>query len=386
MKVCPSCQETYSGQASFCPKDGSELEDQPESEDPFIGQVIADRYQVLERLGSGAFATVYRVRDTVLEDVEALKVFDRRRLPPERAREAIERFKREARVLRRLGKRSQHIVGVTNTYVGREGGTCYAMEFVDGLNLAEIIVRDGAMEFDVAVDLTKQLCDALEIAHSEGVIHRDLKLQNLMVTREGQGAGLRILDFGIAKIMGESSLTNLELGAPGTPGFASPEQLENPGNIDHRSDLFSVGVVLYALLTARDPWLGRMVIEPDEPSWPLIRASLERDPQRPTQHRKDLPAALDQVLTKLLEKRPGERYESAAALREALAQVQREPVAPEVGSLRVESDPDGVAFDLFAGRRKLLSGKTPNGRAGPCRSVNTPSRSPRRGSNPCDGR
>ncbi len=86
MKVCPSCQETYSGQASFCPKDGSELEDQPESEDPFIGQVIADRYQVLERLGSGAFATVYRVRDTVLEDVEALKVFDRRRLRSARAK------------------------------------------------------------------------------------------------------------------------------------------------------------------------------------------------------------------------------------------------------------------------------------------------------------
>ena len=359
MKFCPTCHETYGNQLKFCPRDGSSLEVRGLSEDPLVGRMLSDRYEVLERLGAGGFGTVYRVRDTRLDDIEALKVFDRRRLAPN---EAMARFEREAKLLRKLGRQSRHIVGVTNFIEDEKEELFYfAMEHVDGANIAQILIREGPLEMTRAITLVKQLCGALDTAHSQDppIVHRDLKLENLMVRRQGTKEMLKVLDFGIAKIIGHGSLTDLHIGAPGTPGYAAPEQVERPDSIDCRTDLFAVGVVLFGMVTAREPWTGSIITEPTSDGWSLLRATVEGDPIPLRKVREDLPEALEKVIFKLLEKKQEDRFESATALAEALDDVERQMAVDVPGTIRVECEHEGVAINLRAGRRVVAKGLTP---------------------------
>ena len=258
MNVCPTCHETFGAHLTVCPRDGTLLEGAATQGDRLVGRLLSGRYQVHERVGSGGFGTVYRVTDTHFDDVEALKGFDRKRFDARESEEAMERFAREAKLLRRLGKQTPHIVSVTNFVKDDEAGLFYfTMEYVEGNNLAQILVREGPLELWRAVGFLRQLCEALTIAqsHDPPVVHRDLKLENLMVTADGEEEELRVLDFGIAKIIGHGSLTSLQLG-PGTPGYAAPEQVDRPTQVDHRADLFAMGVAFYGMLTAREPWTG----------------------------------------------------------------------------------------------------------------------------------
>ena len=340
MKTCPACLTTYDDDASFCLKDGSPLEAQKQATgDTLLGRTIAQRYHVLDKLGEGGFGTVYRVRDTRLDDIEALKVLDSRRLPADRAEEVWERFVREAKVLRQLGKRSNHVVGATNLVHDEEEDLfCYAMEYVAGKNLAQILEEEGALDPLRTVRLLRQLCKALRVAHGESIVHRDLKLENLMVTAEEEGELLRVLDFGIAKVLIQGSLTDLSVGVPGTPGYTAPEQLENPKDVGLHSDLFPVGVIFFALLTACDPWTGRSVLQPSEDSWTLVRATMTAEPKPLRELRSDLPKEFGEVISKLLQKDPKNRYESATELDEALAQLEKRLVRgrPGLGSVNLK--------------------------------------------------
>jgi len=324
MRTCPTCLEAFDPETSFCPRDGTPLRVEDEAGDPLVGRVLAERYLVLDRLGEGGFGTVYRVRDTRLDDVEALKVLDRRRLPSDRGQEVWERFTREAKVLRRLGKLSDHIVGATNlVHDLKEDLYCYAMEYVEGENLAEVIAREGPLEPPRAVRLLRQLCSALQTAHAEGIVHRDLKLENVMVSRQRGGELLRVLDFGIAKVLSQGSLTDLSVGVPGTPGYGAPEQLENPKDVGPRTDLFPMGVILFAMLTGREPWTGSAVSEPTSEGWALIRATMMSEPKLLEEFRQGLPKGFQPIVTKLLQKNPENRFESAAALDAALAGLEQ---------------------------------------------------------------
>ena len=363
MKFCPTCHETYGNQLKFCPRDGSSLEVRGLSEDPLVGRMLSDRYEVLERLGAGGFGTVYRVRDTRLDDIEALKVFDRRRLAPNEANEAMARFEREAKLLRKLGRQSRHIVGVTNFIEDEKEELFYfAMEHVDGANIAQILIREGPLEMTRAITLVKQLCGALDTAHSQDppIVHRDLKLENLMVRRQGTKEMLKVLDFGIAKIIGHGSLTDLHIGAPGTPGYAVPEQVERPDSIDCRTDLFAVGVVLFGMVTAREPWTGSIITEPTSDGWSLLRATVEGDPIPLRKVREDLPEALEKVIFKLLEKKQEDRFESATALAEALDDVERQMAvdvpAPSASSASTRESPSTSAPDEESWQRGSLPG------------------------------
>ena len=198
MNVCPTCHETFGAHLTVCPRDGTLLEGAATQGDRLVGRLLSGRYQVHERVGSGGFGTVYRVTDTHFDDVEALKVFDRKRFDARESEEAMERFAREAKLLRRLGKQTPHIVSVTNFVKDDEAGLFYfTMEYVEGNNLAQILVREGPLELWRAVGFLRQLCEALTIAqsHDPPVVHRDLKLENLMVTADGEEEELRVLDF-----------------------------------------------------------------------------------------------------------------------------------------------------------------------------------------------
>jgi serine/threonine protein kinase len=290
--------------------------------DPLLGTLIRDKWRVLARLGAGSFGTVYKVRDVTGGWVEALKILSVDRLTGAEADEMRARFLREAQIMKRLGKESRHIVGLSTYEEDIAAGLVYfLMEFVEGHSLAAALEADGPFEPDRVVRLALQVCDALMVAHEgpEPVVHRDLKLENLMLTKDRAGEDVvKVLDFGIAKIAErdvDSRLTTA--GTLGTPGYAAPEQLRAEA-VDARTDLFSFGVILYALLTGRDPWLGHPAHEPTNQIYELMVAT-ERGEARPLGAAGgSVPPALAAVVMRLLRRDPTERFQSARDLRDAL--------------------------------------------------------------------
>lgn len=209
------------------------------------GEILGGRYSILDTIGEGGMAIVYRAKDTLLNRVVAIKV-----LRPQYASDSEfrERFRREAQSAAALSHPN-----IVNVYdVGEDSGSNYiVMEWVDGQTLNDIIVRDGRLTVDVTADYSMQILDALEHAHRSGVIHRDIKPHNILITRDGH---VKVTDFGIARAASASALT--ETGKViGTVNYTSPEQARGASAIAE-SDIYSLGVVMYEMLTGRLPFAG----------------------------------------------------------------------------------------------------------------------------------
>ena len=333
------------------------------SDDPLVGTLIRDKWRVLERLGAGSFGTVYKVRDEKGGWIEALKILAVDRLQGAEAANARERFLREARIMKRLGAESPHIVGLSTYEEDLEAGLVYfLMEFVEGRSLAEALREEGPFSMERTLRIGLQICDALVVAHEgpDGVVHRDLKLENVMLTRDRSGEEIaKILDFGIAKIAerdADSRLTTV--GTLGTPGYAAPEQLRAEP-VDARTDLFAVGVIFYALLSGRDPWLGHPAHEPTTQIYELMAAS-DRAEIRPLEETGvEVPPAMANVVKRLLRRNPDARFASASELKTVLKRVAAGGEASDVGSLRVITDPPGVRVEVRSGRQSIVEGPTP---------------------------
>jgi serine/threonine-protein kinase len=296
----------------------------PTGEDPLIGTLIRDKWRVLERLGAGSFGTVYKVQDVTGGWIEALKILGVDRLTGAEADQMRARFLREAQIMKRLGKDSRHIVGLSTYEEDFESGLVYfLMEFVEGRSLGDALGAEGPFPPDRVVRLAAQVCEALIVAHEgpEPVVHRDLKLENLMLTRAGAGEEIvKVLDFGIAKIAerdADSRLTTV--GTLGTPGYAAPEQLRAEP-VDARTDLFAFGVILYALLSGRDPWLGNLAHESTTQIYELMVAT-DRAEVRPLVAPAPIPPALTAVVMRLLSREPADRFQSARELRDVLLRI-----------------------------------------------------------------
>lgn len=365
MKRCPECKQFFGDEIQHCPNDGTELVDRLPGKDPFMGRILAGRYEVLDLIGKGGFGVVFKVRDRKMEDVVALKVFDRRRFTDTEAQEAIKRFRREGVLLRRTGKRSNNIVTVYDFEEDEAEELFYfTMDYVEGTTLASILSTEGPLAVDRVLSLGRQVCSALNAAHFEGVVHRDLKLENLMVVREAGQETVKVLDFGIAKVVGSQSLTNLAVGVPGTPGYAPPEQLQSPDKIDGRTDLFALGVVLYGLLTGREPWQESTITEPpsSDKVWDLIRNSLEGEPTPVRKWAPEVPKPLEAAILKLLAKEQEDRFQSAEELDQELARIEDllESERPkEPGSVTVNTESYGVKVAIRKGFRVVAQGTTP---------------------------
>jgi predicted Ser/Thr protein kinase len=261
-------------------------------------QDLAPRFpqlEVLELLGQGGMGAVYKARQPGLDRFVALKI-----LPPEAGRDAAftERFTREARALARLN----HPNIITVYDFGQSDDLYYfVMEFVDGANLRQLI-RTAYLQPDQALRIVPQICDALQFAHEEGVVHRDIKPENILLDRKGR---VKVADFGIAKLLGRKS-GDYTLTGPwqvmGTMHYMAPEQMENPLGVDHRADIYSLGVVFYEMLTGQLP----------------------RGHFPPPSQKIGVDGRLDHVVLRALENEPDRRYQHASEVKTDVEAITRE--------------------------------------------------------------
>lgn len=268
---------------------------------------IANRYELGDRLGSGGMSTVYRATDRVLERTVAVKVLAEHLSDDEKF---VARFRREALAVAKLVH--PNIVQVYDTGVDA-GRHFIVMEYVEGRSGAQLLQRDGALAPEVAVEIAAQACAGLEYAHRMGIIHRDVKPGNLMVIGGPAGGGsamtVKLADFGIARAAEQTRLTQVG-SVVGTAAYLSPEQSRGE-EATPISDVYSLGVVTYQLLTARLPYEGNSLAEL------AIRRENER-PLPPTSYEPKVPDALSQAVLRALENEPEDRYVDALAYGAAL--------------------------------------------------------------------
>jgi serine/threonine-protein kinase len=269
------------------------------------GMTFALRYDVKEMLGVGGMGMVFKAVDTELGEVIAIKTLRQEMLGNDPS--ALERFKSEIRLARRISHRN-----VVRTHdLGESGGVYFiTMEFVEGRSLKDLIQSRGRLPVPVTLSVAKQLCRALEVAHDEGVIHRDIKPQNMVV--QGDGV-LKVMDFGIARLAKRQEGVTQQGMVVGTPEYMAPEQLMGD-EIDARADLYAVGCVLYECVTGKTP------ITADTPIT-LIAKVLEDTPMEPRIVNGEVPEALSALIMRLLSKKPDERPRGAAELHELLEAV-----------------------------------------------------------------
>jgi eukaryotic-like serine/threonine-protein kinase len=285
--------------------------------------VIDGRYRVLERLGSGGMADVYCAEDSQLQRRVALKVLHPRFAED---RQFVERFRREASSA--AGLQHPNIVGIFDR--GEWDGTYYiAMEYVEGRTLKDIIREKGAAPPEAAVDITLQILRAARYAHRRGIVHRDIKPHNVLIDQDGR---VRVTDFGIARA-GTSDMT--ETGSiMGTAQYISPEQAQGKP-VDARSDLYSIGVAAYELLTGRVPFDAESPVT-------VALMQVNEPPMPPMELKPDIPPALDAIVMRALEKDPARRFADAdefiAALESARAAPQEVIAPPPVVEEVVEED------------------------------------------------
>jgi tRNA A-37 threonylcarbamoyl transferase component Bud32 len=323
MKICGACSTTYPDQVGFCPKDGSPL---AELHEWIPGASVRGKYRILSTVGRGGMGSVYKALHLGFHELRALKVLNRDLAADARF---VKRFKQEASITRKL--QHPNVVRVEDIDETEDGQPFIVMEFIEGRNLREMIEKHGAMRVAAACSVVKQIASALLVAHSLGVVHRDLKPENIvLVASKGAATAaepvVKVLDFGIAKlkeVRAEGNPNDSTLTQPGfllgTPEYMSPEQLmgKRGDDLDGRSDIYSLGILMYRMLTGELPFHASTTME-------MLLAHLREAPRPIRSIRPDLqiPEPIADLVMQCLEKSREARPQTAQALIQALERAE----------------------------------------------------------------
>jgi serine/threonine protein kinase len=331
MKRCSSCETPYPDEFAYCPLDGAELEDPAVYA---VGTTIRNKYRILAKVGKGGMGHVYKALHLHFNEVRALKVMD----PSLTAREDfVRRFLHEAFVARRL--QHPNAVRVEDVDQTDDGRHCIVMEYIDGRMVRDVLQREGPMPAARACSVARQVAAALDAAHQLGIIHRDIKPENIALIKSEQGDLVKVLDFGITKLRegrlkeeaGALALTATgTLFAIGTPEYMSPEQVRRE-ELDGRSDLYSLGLVFYEMLTGELPFHAESQAE-----WFLAHVREAPRPLHEQAARLRIPTGVADLVMSMLEKEPQRRPASGVAVVAAIEACEREnfrlaPMAPVAG-------------------------------------------------------
>ncbi len=295
-------------------------------------------FLIEKELGSGAMGAVYLARYIKNNHRVAIKIMSSA-ISSNASSSLVLRFEREAEILKHLN--NPNIVRLFG--IGKfKGLRYYAMEVIDGDTLEAVLLRKGAFSWDETIELGKQICNALQHAHDNGVVHRDVKLSNLMVTKQGV---LKLTDFGIAKDLDGTLLTGANC-AIGTAAYMSPEQCRGENTVTGKSDLYSLGVVLFELLTGKRPFRGNNAVE-------LFLHHMQSKPERPSRINLEIPKFLDTLILHLLEKDPDDRPPSASVVAKILEEIRVKILAQtSVGEDLAKSYADGTGLTKTSERKK----------------------------------
>ncbi len=324
---CPKCQSNNPDTQQYCGECGTQIIPSEEihvtetletpTEELTTGSTFAGRYQIIEELGKGGMGKVYKAHDTEIKEKVALKL-----LKPEIAADekTIERFRNEIRLARKIVHKN---VGRMYHLAKHEGSHYIVMEYVSGEDLKSFIRRARQLTAGTAISIAKQVCEGLAEAHKLGTVHRDLKPQNIMIDKDGNA---RIMDFGIARSLKKKGITGSGI-MIGTPEYMSPEQVEVK-DVDQRSDIYSLGVILYEMVTGRVPFEG------ETPLSVAMKHKSEK-PKDPREFNAQVPSDLSNVILKCMEKDKEKRFQSAGEVRSELSKIEEaKPEAVKIPELK----------------------------------------------------
>ena len=348
MSACPTCGRQVDGQPNFCPGCGSSLTFGSRADrDPLVGRTIGGSFKVEKLIGEGAMGRVYQADHIQLKKKVALKIL-RSNLVNDQT--VVKRFEREAQAASRLN--NPNCISIFGFGQEDDGALLWmAMEFIQGRDLGTIIAEESPLKTDRIVHIIGQVCEALDEAHSANIIHRDLKPANVVCYDHRRTKDfVKVLDFGIAKIIDPGddyqALTRDGI-VCGTPAYMSPEQVQG-FELDNRSDLFSLGIILYQTLTAKLPFYAESAVE-------VATKIVIEDPSKPSQQRPEwsYPPELEAIALRLLSKKKEERFANALEVKEALEECMETLKARQDASL--DLNPDEVA-ELIADQGTPLDG------------------------------
>ncbi len=309
-KVCLECNRQFTGIISACPHDGTALVDLVK--DPMLGQVLANNYEILSIIGHGGMGIVYKDKHLLMDRYVAIKM-----LHASSVTNAInyKRLQQEGKATSRLNH--PNVITVYDFDIAPTGQPYIVMDFLSGIGLSDIIKKNGHISVERTLNIIMQCCDGLSHAHKQGVVHRDLKPTNIMLLDNDDGEDkVKIVDFGVAKIVNESSEESQRLTKVGeicgSPVYMSPEQCQGL-ELDRRSDIYSLGIVLFESLTGELPFFGKTTME-------TMSMHLNMPPPKLSEIRPDLyiPERIEHVIGRALAKNKEDRYQNMDEFKMAL--------------------------------------------------------------------
>ena len=297
-KICLECNREFTGIISNCPHDNSLLFTR--MEDPFVGTTLANCYEIQSVIGQGGMGIVYRARHTLMERTVAIKMLQSQLISDSLS---VKRFQHEAKAASKIDH--PHVIKINDFGISPTGQPFIVMDYLEGISLADVIKKDGQLSVERTIRIITQACDALNHAHNQGVVHRDLKPTNIvLVTYDDEVDFVKVVDFGVAKLMnsGPEGQKLTQAGEVcGSPVYMSPEQCLGM-ELDPRSDIYSMGILIYETLTGKLPLIGKTMVD-------TMSKHINEMPMRFSEARPDLyiPERLEAIIFKALSKDPEHR-------------------------------------------------------------------------------